>query len=81
MSAVTGQPEPSWRMRPGGELSDVPDRLGLHGAELARVRDALCFISARDPETFALAVGYAAPDALPERLREAARHEIARWQQ
>jgi hypothetical protein len=62
-------------MRPGGELSDVLDRLGLHGGELAAVRDLLCFVAGRDPETFARAVGYAAPDALPERLRGAARHE------
>jgi hypothetical protein len=61
-------PRPSWRMLPGGELSDVLDGLDVHD----RVRDLLCFVAGRDPETFARAVGYAAPEVLPDRLREAA---------
>lgn len=61
MSAAT----PSYRMLPGGELTDVLDELGVAGS----VRDVLCFVSSRDPETFARAVAFAAPHALPERLR------------
>lgn len=69
MSAAT---EPSWRLRPGGEMTDVLDGLHLLGADLGPARDALAYIAGRDPKTFALAVAYAAPDLLPERIRAAA---------
>ena len=56
----------SWRLRPGGELTDILDALPVHGP----ARDVLCFLAGRDAEAFALAVGYAAPGLLPERIRE-----------
>lgn len=59
----------SWRMLPGGELTDVLNGLGLVG-DAGRARDALAYLAGRDPEGFALAVGYAAPDLLPDRIRE-----------
>ena len=58
--------EKSWRMLPGGELTEVLDALPVDGP----ARDVLCFIAGRDAEAFALAVGYAAPDLLPDRIRE-----------
>jgi hypothetical protein len=65
VSAATQAPDPSFWMRPGGELTDLLDALDVD----REVRDVLCFVAGRDPETFARAVAYAAPHALPARVR------------
>lgn len=60
----TETPRPSWRLLPS-ELTDALDALDVHD----KARYALCFVAGRDSETFARAVAYVAPDALPSRLR------------
>ena len=60
----------SWRMLPGDELTEVLNGLALVSGATSQARDVLCFLAGRDAEAFALAVGYAAPNLLPERIRE-----------